>query len=70
MKNAAQFLPKTVLAHLPHKVKELAGHKDISSTQRYAHLRRKDLIDSIQVLNYSDFIIGDKNKDLQEAVNP
>jgi integrase len=46
-----------------YKVKELAGHKDISSTLRYAHLRRKDLTDSIRVLDYSDSIIGDKKKD-------
>ncbi|MBT5375488.1 MAG: tyrosine-type recombinase/integrase [Nitrospinaceae bacterium] len=45
------------------KVKELAGHKDISSTLRYAHLRRKDLTDSIRVLDYSDSIIEDKKKD-------
>lgn len=46
-----------------YKVKELAGHKDISSTLRYAHLRREDLIDSIRVLDYSDSIIEDKKKD-------
>lgn len=46
-----------------YKVKELAGHKDISSTLRYAHLRRKDLTDCIRVLDYSDSIIVGKKKD-------
>jgi len=33
------------------KVKELAGHKDIASTQRYAHLRREDLRSDVELLN-------------------
>lgn len=37
-----------------YKVMALAGHKDISSTQRYAHLRREDLRDSIELLDSAD----------------
>ena len=34
-----------------YKVMALAGHKDIVSTQRYAHLRREDLRDSVKLLD-------------------
>jgi len=34
-----------------YKVMALAGHKDIASTQRYAHLRREDLRDSVKLLD-------------------
>lgn len=39
-----------------YKVMALAGHKDIASTQRYAHLRRDDLRDSIELLNSDDLL--------------
>ena len=37
-----------------YKVMALAGHKDIGSTQRYAHLRRDDLRESVELLNADD----------------
>jgi len=37
-----------------YKVMALAGHKDIASTQRYAHLRRDDLRESIELLNIDE----------------
>ena len=33
-----------------HEVKELAGHKDITTTQRYAHLNRGKLKSAVEIL--------------------
>lgn|GEM_PF-2695178 len=43
-------------------VKELAGHKDVSTTQRYAHLNQDQLKEAVGVLNYQGFIKVDQNE--------
>jgi len=56
------FCSKLVQAGVDlYTVKELAGHKDITTTQRYAHLNPERLKQAVSVLDYHDFIIVDKN---------
>ncbi len=45
-----------------YTVKELAGHKDVTTTQRYAHLSPERLREAVDVLNYHSSIIVDKKR--------
>ncbi len=57
------FCSKLVQAGVDlYTVKELAGHKDITTTQRYAHLSPDHLREAVSVLNYHKPIIEEKNK--------
>jgi len=51
-------------------VKELAGHKDITTTQRYAHLNPERLKQEVSTLNYHCFIIVDKKGSASDEANP
>jgi len=55
------FCSKLVQAGVDiYTVKELAGHKDVATTQRYAHLNPKRLKQGVSVLDYHSFIIVGK----------
>ena len=55
------FCSKLVQAGVDlYTVKELAGHKDITTTQRYAHLNPERLKQAVSALDYHSFIIVDK----------
>jgi len=57
------FCSKLVQAGVDlYTVKELAGHKDITTTQRYAHLNPERLKQAVSVLDYHNFIIVDKKE--------
>ncbi|MBI4390098.1 MAG: tyrosine-type recombinase/integrase [Nitrospinae bacterium] len=57
------FCSKLVQAGIDlYTVKELAGHKDIATTQRYAHLSPGKLKDAVAVLDYHSFIIVEKKR--------
>jgi integrase len=45
-----------------YTVKELAGHKDITTTQRYSHLSPERLRKAVDVLDYHSSIIVDKKR--------
>jgi integrase len=55
------FCSKLVQAGVDiYTVKELAGHKDVTTTQRYAHLNPERLKQGVSTLDYHSFIIVDK----------
>jgi site-specific recombinase XerD len=55
------FCSKLVQAGVDiYTVKELAGHKDVTTTQRYAHLNPERLKQGVSVLDYHSFIIVDQ----------
>jgi len=62
------FCSKLVQAGVDlYTVKELAGHKNITTTQRYAHLSAERLKEAVSVLDYhSSIIVEDEGED--EAV--
>lgn len=45
-----------------YTVKELAGHKDVTTTQRYSHLSPERLREAVGVLDYHSSIIVDKKR--------
>jgi integrase len=51
-------------------VKELAGHKDITTTQRYAHLNPERLKQAVSALDYHSFIIVDKKRPVSDETSP
>jgi integrase len=55
------FCSKLVQAGVDiYTVKELAGHKNVTTTQRYAHLNPERLKQGVSVLDYHSFIIVDE----------
>ena len=53
-----------------YSVASLAGHKDVKTTQRYAHLSPEKLRSTIQILNPgNNLAIVDKNENHQDVVS-
>lgn len=62
------FCSKLVQAGVDlYTVKELAGHKDITTTQRYAHLSPERLKNAVAVLDYHSFIIVSEEEKQRRA---
>ncbi len=53
-----------------YTVKELAGHQDITTTQRYAHLSPKELVNAVEVLNCHKSAIAEEKGSSVGALNP
>jgi len=53
-----------------YSVASLAGHKDVKTTQRYAHLSPEKLRSTIQILNSGDNLaIASKKDNHQDVVS-
>lgn len=65
------FCSKLVQAGVDlYTVKELAGHKDITTTQRYAHLNQEKLRKAVEVLECHNPVIVNQKGDTPVSVTP
>jgi site-specific recombinase XerD len=67
VKPGVHILRHTFCSHLAMRgvpamsIKELAGHEDLSTTQRYMHLSLAAVEDAIRVLEMPHFLVGGGN---------